>query len=58
MTYGYKAWVEDRYSDIPEPVYNLMDIAYIKSKAKVLSIEEIKENEKEVRFIFMKILKT
>lgn len=44
--------LEDRYSDIPEPVYNLMDIAYIKSKAKVLSIEEIKENEKEVRFIF------
>lgn len=47
-----KEELEDRYSDIPEPVYNLMDIAYIKSKAKLLSIEEIKETEKEVKFIF------
>ena len=44
--------LEDRYSNIPESVYNLMDIAYIKSMAKLLSIEEIKENEKEVKFIF------
>ena len=38
-----KEELEDRYSDIPDPVYNLMDIAYIKSRAKILSIEEIKE---------------
>ncbi|GAB6168589.1 transcription-repair coupling factor [Clostridium carnis] len=47
-----KSELEDRYSEIPEPVYNLMDIAYIKSRAKLLSVEEIKETQKEVKFIF------
>lgn len=47
-----KAELEDRYSEIPDPVYNLMDIAYIKSRAKMLSIEEIKETPKEIKFIF------
>ncbi len=47
-----KSELEDRYSEIPEPVYNLMDIAYIKSRAKILSIEEIKETPKEIKFIF------
>ena len=47
-----KEELEDRYSDIPQPVYNLMDIAYIKSKAKMLSIEEIKENPKDIVFKF------
>ena len=47
-----KAELEDRYSEIPEPVYNLMDIAYIKSRVKLLSIEEIKETPKEIKFIF------
>ncbi len=47
-----KSELEDRYSEIPDPVYNLMDIAYIKSKAKLISIEEIKETPKEVKFIF------
>lgn len=47
-----KLELEDRYSDIPESVYNLMEIAYIKSIAKLLSIEDIKENVKEIRFIF------
>ena len=46
--------LEDRYSSIPEAVYNLMDIAYVKSLAKVLLIEEIKETPKEVRFKFPK----
>ncbi|WP_297633795.1 transcription-repair coupling factor [uncultured Clostridium sp.] len=45
--------LEDRYSDIPESVYNLMDIAYIKSKAKLLGIEEIKETPKEILFKFV-----
>ena len=49
-----KEELEDRYSTIPEAVYNLMDIAYIKSLAKVLLIEEIKENQKEIRFKFSK----
>ena len=47
-----KEELEDRYSNIPEAVYNLMDIAYIKSLAKSLSIEEIKETPKEIRFKF------
>lgn len=47
-----KSELEDRYSEIPDPVYNLMDIAYIKSRAKLISIEEIKETPKEVKFIF------
>ena len=45
--------LEDRFSEIPDTVYNLMDIAYIKSKAKLLSIEEIKEN-KDILFRFAK----
>ncbi|MDU4938556.1 MAG: transcription-repair coupling factor [Clostridium sp.] len=47
-----KEELEDRYSDIPDPVYNLMDIAYIKSRAKLLSIEEIKESGNDVIFRF------
>ena len=42
----------DRYSDIPQTVLNLMDIAYIKSKARLLGIEEIKETPKEIIFRF------
>ena len=49
-----KEELEDRYSEIPQPVYNLMDIAYIKSKAKMLFIEEIKETPKEIIFRFAK----
>ena len=44
--------LKDRYSQIPDAVYNLMDIAYIKTLAKKLSIEDIKEMTKEVRFKF------
>jgi transcription-repair coupling factor (superfamily II helicase) len=44
--------LEDRYSSIPDAVYNLMDIAYIKSLAKSLSVEEIKEMPNEIRFKF------
>lgn len=47
-----KEELEDRYSKIPEPVYNLMDIAYIKSQAKKIFIEEIKETPKEIIFKF------
>ena len=49
-----KEELKDRYSTIPEVVYSLMDIAYIKSLAKILLIEEIKENQKEIRFKFSK----
>ena len=47
-----KEELEDRYSNIPDPVYNLMDIAYIKSRAKLLSIEEIKESGNDIIFKF------
>ena len=47
-----KEELEDRFSAIPEPVYNLMDIAYIRSRAKILGIEEIKEKGSEVLFQF------
>lgn len=43
-----KEELEDRYSKIPDPVYNLMDIAYIKSQAKSIFIEEIKETPNEI----------
>ena len=46
--------LEDRYSSIPDSVYNLMDIAYIKSICKGLYIEDIKETAKELRFKFVK----
>lgn len=47
-----KLELEDRFSEIPQPVYNLMDIAYIKSKARLLNIEEIKEKPNEIVFEF------
>lgn len=47
-----KEELEDRYSKIPEPIYNLMDIAYIKSRAKSIFIQEIKETPKEMLFRF------
>ena len=43
--------LEDRFSNIPNTVYNLMDIAYIKSKAKLLNIEEIKEKNPDFVFV-------
>ena len=49
-----KSELEDRYSSIPDSVYNLMDIAYIKSLCKGLYIEDIKETAKELRFKFIK----
>lgn len=42
----------DRFSTIPKEIYNLMDIAYIKSRGKVLNIEEIKEINNEIVFQF------
>lgn len=48
-----KSELEDRYSDIPDEVYNLMDIAYIKCLAKKINIDEIKETVQEVKFNFV-----
>ncbi|NLZ48351.1 MAG: transcription-repair coupling factor [Clostridiales bacterium] len=44
--------LEDRFSEIPQPVYNLMDIAYLRSLGKKLGIVEIKEKGNEVYFYF------
>lgn len=44
--------LEDRFSDIPVSVDNLMNIAYIRSIGKILGIEDIKEKENEIIFIF------
>lgn len=42
----------DRFSDIPASVLNLIDIAYIRSIAKTLGVEEIKERRDEIWFQF------
>lgn len=47
-----KEELEDRFSTIPDPVYNLMNIAYIRSMAKNFGIEEIREKGQEVVFQF------
>ncbi|KAJ50827.1 transcription-repair coupling factor (superfamily II helicase) [Clostridium tetanomorphum] len=44
--------LEDRFSDVPPSVQNLMDIAYIRSIAKGVGIEEIKEKGEEVLIRF------
>lgn len=44
--------LEDRFSDIPISVYNLMNISYIRSLGKKLDVEEIKEISNEVVFQF------
>lgn len=44
--------LEDRFSDIPISVYNLMNISYIRSLGKKVDIEEIKEISNEVVFQF------
>ena len=49
-----KEELEDRFAEIPQPVYNLMDIAYIKSMANSVGIEEIKEKNEEITFNFAK----
>lgn len=44
--------LEDRYSTISKSIYNLINIAYIRSIGKKLGIEEIKESGNEVLFLF------
>lgn len=42
----------DRFGEFEAPVMNLMNIAYIRSIAKSLGIEEIKERNKELLLVF------
>ena len=44
--------IEDRYGNIPLPVYNLLDIAFIKALAHELYIVLVSENDKHVTFKF------
>lgn len=44
--------IEDRYGNIPQTVYNLLDIALIKAMAHQLYITLVRENQKKVTFKF------
>ena len=44
--------IEDRFSNIPLSVYNLMEISYIRSIAGIIGIEEVKEKDDEVLLKF------
>ncbi|MDP4178496.1 MAG: transcription-repair coupling factor [Bacillota bacterium] len=44
--------IEDRFSNIPEPVQNLMNIAFLRSMSKMLDIEEIKDKNNQLSFQF------
>jgi transcription-repair coupling factor (superfamily II helicase) len=44
--------LEDRFSNIPQSVQNLMDISYIRSIGKKLGILEIKERKEEIIITF------
>lgn len=46
--YDVEEELEDRFGDIPAPVRNLIDIAYVKSMGKKLKIMEITHQNKEV----------
>lgn len=43
--------IEDRFSDIPDPVRNLVIISYIKSMGKRLGIKKIKQEKTIIHFI-------
>ena len=49
--YEIEEEVEDRFSNIPEPVRNLMHIAYIKALGEKLGILKIKQNKTVISFI-------
>jgi len=44
--------IEDRYSNIPESVYNLMNIAYLKAIAREIGVLEIKDTGIQVQITF------
>ena len=46
--YDVEEELEDRFGTMPEPVTNLIDIAYIKALAGELGISEVSHREKEV----------
>lgn len=48
-----KSEMEDRFSDIPDVVYNLMDISILRSLAKQAGVTEIRERPQEVVISFI-----
>jgi transcription-repair coupling factor (superfamily II helicase) len=44
--------IEDRFSDIPSTVYNLINIAYLRTLAREIGILEIKETRTEILITF------
>lgn len=50
-----KAELEDRFSDIPDATYNLMDVALLRSKAKALAISEIRDRGSYVTMTFQNV---
>ncbi len=52
--YRVKAELEDRFSDIPDVTYNLMDVALLRSKAKKLGISELRDRGSSVMISFTK----
>jgi len=44
--------IEDRYSNIPDSVYNLMNIAYLKAIAREVGVLEIKDTGIQVQITF------
>lgn len=44
--------IEDRYGSVPEVVYNLLDIAFIKAMSHALYISLVQESPKKVTFLF------
>lgn len=48
-----KGEMEDRFSDIPDVVYNLMDIALLKAKAKKAGVQELRERPSDILITFV-----
>lgn len=52
--YHLKEEMEDRFSDIPDATYNLMDVALLKAKAKAIGITELRDRGGYVLLTFAK----
>ena len=50
--FAVKAELEDRFSDIPDPTYTLMDVALVRAKSKRLGITEIRDRGSYLAIVF------
>lgn len=53
--YRVKEEMEDRFSDIPDVTYNLMDVALLKAKARSIGITELRDRGSYVLLTFAKV---